>query len=87
VEYNNALWYPQGIGTNTGEAPSASSNFWQLLTAENIIYAKIMMADFGKLGSAVFYGDYMFSQYGKTFNENTGEYSCWLRKRFFEACS
>lgn len=75
VEYNNALWYPQGIGTNTGEAPSASSNFWQLLTAENIIYAKIMMADFGKLGSAVFYGDYMFSQYGKTFNENTGEYS------------
>ncbi len=37
---------------------------WQLFDQFNSIFANILMADFAKLGSAVFYGDWMISQQG-----------------------
>lgn len=37
---------------------------WQLFDQFNSIFANILMADFAKLSSAVFYGDWMISQQG-----------------------
>ncbi len=37
---------------------------WQIFDKFNAIFADIVMADFAKLSSAVFYGDYMISQQG-----------------------
>lgn len=37
---------------------------WQLFDQFNSIFANILMANFAKLGSAVFYGDWMISQQG-----------------------
>jgi hypothetical protein len=41
---------------------------WVVIEKHKAIFAEILMADFAKLSSAVFSGDYMFSQYG-TYNE------------------
>lgn len=65
VSHNDALWYPGADGSSIGNEPSASSSFWKLLTKDDIIYAKIVMAEFGKLASAIFSGSFMLSQYGK----------------------
>lgn len=37
---------------------------WQLFEKFNAVFADVIMASFAKLGGAVFYGDYMFSQSG-----------------------
>lgn len=84
VEHNDALWYPANVGTIVGTEPTASSTAWKLLTRENIIYAKIVMSAFGKIGSAVFYGDYMFSQYGRIYNANTGKYTYSYNYQLFD---
>lgn len=74
VSHNDSLWYPGKEGSNTGEEPSASSTFWHLLTADEIVFAKILMAEFGKLASAVFSGDYMYSQQGTVNQENSEDF-------------
>ncbi|MCH3994282.1 MAG: hypothetical protein LKE54_04395 [Prevotella sp.] len=74
VSHNDSLWYPHKIGSNTGEEPSATSTFWSLLTANEIIWAKIIMSEFGKIGSAVFSGDYMFSQNGTVNGKASSDY-------------
>lgn len=37
---------------------------WRLFDKFNAVFADVIMANFAKLGGAVFYGDYMFSQSG-----------------------
>lgn len=37
---------------------------WRLFDKFNAVFADVIMADFAKLGGAVFYGDFMFSQSG-----------------------
>lgn len=37
---------------------------WRLFEKFNAVFADVIMANFAKLGGAVFYGDYMFSQSG-----------------------
>lgn len=44
---------------------SADSSRWILFDKFNAIFADVIMADFAKLGGAIFYGDYIFSQQGK----------------------
>ena len=64
--YNDGLLYYQKVnGTSKGDVPSSTSTVWNILTKEDIVYARIVMADFGKLASAIFSGSFMFSQYGK----------------------
>lgn len=46
---------------------------WDLLDKFKAVYADIIMADFAKLSSAVFYGDYMFSQKGRDADGNITE--------------
>lgn len=38
--------------------------YWSLMSDYAAVFAEILFANFAKLGSAVFYGDYMFSQNG-----------------------
>ncbi len=52
----------------------ASTSRWQLFDKFNAIFADIIMADFAKLGSAVFYGDWMISQQGTRNGEFSNEY-------------
>ncbi len=65
VSYNDYLWAPKANGSNKGSAPGSNSNFWKLVYPDDIIFAKIIMAEFGKLASAIFSGSFMYSQYGK----------------------
>lgn len=65
VCYNESYWIPKANGSNKGGKPSADSTFWKLVTQEEIVFAKIVMSEFGKLASAIFSGSYMISQYGK----------------------
>lgn len=54
----------KGIRPKDDYAANGSNATW--IRMDNIKYAfiEILMANFAKLASAVFYGDYMFSQYG-----------------------
>lgn len=65
VRHNDVYWYPKKEGSILGSEPSATSTYWELLMENDIVFAKIVMAEFGKLASAVFSGAYMLSQYGK----------------------
>ena len=47
---------------------------WQVFDKFNAIFADILMADFAKLSSAVFYGDWMISQQGKRNGSTSTEY-------------
>lgn len=55
-------------GNNPAEdyATNGENALWQLMDHMSYVFADILMANFAKLGSAVFYGDYMFSQHGVT---------------------
>jgi hypothetical protein len=44
--------------------------YWKEMNQYSAIYTEMLIADFGKVGSAVFCGDYMFSQYGYVFEKN-----------------
>lgn len=65
VRYNEAYWYLKKETSVLGSEPSAKSLYWELLMENDIVFAKIVMSEFGKLASAVFSGAYMLSQYGK----------------------
>lgn len=51
-----------------------STSRWQLFDKFNAIFADIVMADFAKLSSAVFYGDWMISQQGTIDGTPSSEY-------------
>lgn len=59
------FYYPAKEGTLTDNEPSSTNKSWEQQQMVPLLLAKMMMVAFGKIGSAVFYGDYMFSQYGK----------------------
>lgn len=65
VRYNEAYWYLKKETSVLGSEPNAKSLYWELLMENDIVFAKIVMTEFGKLASAVFSGAYMLSQYGK----------------------
>lgn len=47
---------------------------WQIFDKFNAIFADIVMAEFAKLGSAVFVGDWLISQQGKRYGQESSEY-------------
>lgn len=73
VLYNDQYWYLRNVGANKGSIPSATSTVWKLVDKLEIVFAKILMTEFGKLASAIFSGSFMLSQYGtlngRTINE------------------
>ena len=66
--YSNAYYYL--VADNNGTLGSYISpttpnqKCWQQATQYQVILADALMANFAKLASAVFYGDFMFSQHG-----------------------
>lgn len=64
VEHNGSYWRLVAE-SNKGTEPNASnSTVWQTVTQWEAIFVKILFTAFAKLGSAIFSGDYMFSQRG-----------------------
>lgn len=59
-------------GLNPAEdyAANGSNATWIPFENYTAIFTEILMANFAKLASAVFYGDYMFSQHGKNASGN-----------------
>ena len=60
------------IGVNPMEdyRDNPTTSYWIPFEKYKAIFTEILMANFAKLASAVFYGDYMFSQHGKDANGN-----------------
>ena len=53
---------------NKGHTPPSENSGWKLASKRDYVVTDLLMANFAKLGSklgAIFYGKYMFSQYGK----------------------
>ena len=60
------------IGVNPMEdyRDNPTTSYWIPFENYKAIFTEILMANFAKLASAVFYGDYMFSQHGKDADGN-----------------
>lgn len=64
-----------GIDPAEDYASNGSDSTWIPFENYKAIFTEILMANWAKLASAVFYGDYMFSQHGKDVNgDETNEY-------------
>lgn len=63
---NTIYWYIAADASSgiTGERPYDGSDYWEHIESFSAVYAQILMADFAKLDSAVFYDGFMFSQQG-----------------------
>lgn len=59
-----------GIDPAEDYASNGSDSTWIPFENYKAIFTEILMANWAKLASAVFHGDYMFSQYGKDVNGN-----------------
>lgn len=68
VHHNDAYWYPKQNGSIKGEEPTATSTSWKMAQQFEVIFAKIVFAAFANLGSAIFSGDWMFSQRGREYD-------------------
>lgn len=70
VEYGGQYYVLSVVGESVGVNPAkdyadnGEEASWQLMDRFSYVFADVLMANFAKLGSAVFYGDYMFSQDG-----------------------
>ena len=66
VMWNNQYWYIKKENyTSLAEEPSANSTTWGLADRLTVVFIEALFAAFGKLGSAIFYDEWMFSQYGE----------------------
>lgn len=71
----NATAMPDNRKTPAGDvAYGGEDTRWQVFDKFNAIFADIIMADFAKLSSAVFYGDWLISQQGKRYGSDSNEY-------------
>lgn len=78
VMVRNTTWV---YGTNTdpqtdyvNNSPSGT-NTWARLQTVDYFFTKLLMADFGKIASAIFYGNLMFSQQGVVNGAASSNYS------------
>ena len=54
----------KGVNPKTDYAANGSKATWVVMDKIQYAFIEVLMANFAKLASAVFYGQYMFSQYG-----------------------
>ena len=65
VECDGSYWYVKAEGTVPASArPSASSPYWALGEGLKFVLVEFLVANFAKLGAAIFHSDFMFSQQG-----------------------
>lgn len=64
--YKQGTWLGSSIGRTPKEdyAQYGSDATWILMDKYKALIVEMLFADYAKLGSAIFLGDYMFSQYG-----------------------
>lgn len=65
-------WYldsPTGV-TVCSECVPGECEYWKQMEQFNAVYTDILIANFGKVGSAIFYGDYMISRLGTHYDAN-----------------
>ena len=64
--YKQGTWLGSSIGRTPKEdyAQYGSDATWRLMDKYKALIVEILFSDYAKLGSAIFLGDYMFSQYG-----------------------
>lgn len=75
VLHGGYYWKPKHEGSNLGGEPSAESAFWTIVDHFQMIITELLMAEFGKIASAIFSGSYMFSQFGKLNGQAVNENS------------
>lgn len=73
VEHNGKFYYAKASSKNVNPATdvAGTGQYWGLFDNFQAIFTEILMANFAKLASAVFYGDHMISQYGDDDQGNT----------------
>lgn len=59
---------------NSPTSNGVSTSRWILFDKFNSVFANIIMAEFAKLGGAIFYDDYLFSQQGKLNGIDSSDY-------------
>lgn len=59
------FYYPKNEETLLNLEPSSNSEYWEQEQRSQIVLARIIMALFGKIGSAIFADQFLISQYGK----------------------
>lgn len=57
-------YYILTASASTNQTPEDNPSVWKHLENYDAVYARILFADFAKLGSAIFSGDFMMSQNG-----------------------
>lgn len=66
-------WNPGGTALKTNPAldsVNGENSSWVRFDTFDSIFAKVVMAEFGRLGAAVFYGNWMISQQGVLINDD-----------------
>ena len=75
--YKQGTWLGSSIGRTPKEdyAQYGSDATWRLMDKYKALIVEMFFADYAKLGSAIFLGDYMFSQYGVKNGVQRNEYN------------
>ncbi len=61
-------YYPINVGEYTNISPKDNPSVWAVAEDYQVVLTDTLVALFAKVGGAVFYGDYMISQFGKDKN-------------------
>lgn len=75
VEHNNEYWYPAQNGTLTNSEPSADNAAWKKAENFEVMFVKVLFAQFAKMGEAIFHGNFMLSQRGIVDGEESQDYT------------
>lgn len=71
----NGKYYVLQASSSKDQAPASYTNIWKAYTNIKYIFTEALMAKWARLGSSVFWGDYMFSVNGVTSTGSTSDYS------------
>jgi hypothetical protein len=63
----------KGLNPQSDYAANGTNAIWVLLENYKAIFVELLMANLGLIGKAVFYNEYMYSQYGKDGNTSVTE--------------
>ena len=75
VSHEEKFWRPHAEISILNVEPTADNDEWEFVQKDTMVFARIVMSDFGKFGSAIMVGDYLFSQFGKLNGETIDENS------------
>lgn len=63
-------YYLNDDSASAADVPGTSDK-WTLMAQVDVVYAKFGIMDYGQMASAVFCGDWMYSQYGKLYTSDS----------------